>query len=241
MGSGRSERTLAKKWRPAQKGVDGVDRNFESVADYIAQLEARVRALECMQPQFDAAVESDSWSLPGVTFASDDGSSTPAAESIHYTVPFFISDPNLTITDACFYVVTAESGKIARVGLYGCDVDGQPTTLVSDFGSVSVATTGTKTYSAGLSVKPGVGVYMLALYTDGSSGEFRWWNAASRAVADITAGTNNYLRRTYAANATDYTGGLPSTAEAIDTVVNGNTAETACLALLRWTTSTPAT
>jgi hypothetical protein len=238
MGSYRAERTRAAKWRPPEKVDFPTNRNFESLQAYLDTLEADGGG-GYLQPQYDAAVETNAWGLPGLAFVNGEASHGHTAHYIQYGPPIEVKDPNLTITDACIYVTTAQASKVARCGLYGCDIDGQPTTLISDFGSLSLASTGLKTYSAGLSVTPGKGHFLLAFYSDGSTAQTRTWYHPAPTV-DPTVTTLNYVSRYYASNATDYTAGLPSAGVAYD-ADSWNATGSASHVLLRWSTTTAAT
>jgi hypothetical protein len=209
--------------------------NFDSLAKDLASTTSE----GYLQPQYDAAVESDAWGLPGLAFVNGEAGYGHTAHYIQYGPPIEVKDPNLTITDACIYVTTAQASKVARCGLYGCDIDGQPTTLISDFGSLSLASTGLKTYSAGLSVKPGKGHFLLALYSDGSTAQTRTWYHPAPTV-DPTVTTLNYVSRYYASNVTDYTAGLPSAGVAYDADL-WNATGAASHILLRWSSTTAAT
>ena len=63
-------------------------------------------------------------------------------------------------------VTTAAASSTLRFGIYEAGSSGLPTTLLQDFGTVSSATTGTKTISIAYQMDPGV--YYLA-YTPSSN------------------------------------------------------------------------
>ena len=83
-----------------------------------------------------------------------------------YKTPIFICRKK-TITDVALVVSTLAAGSNIRLGLRRLNpVDGEATTLVSDFGTVSGNTTGTKTITS-LSVDVDAGWYYIEVVSDG--------------------------------------------------------------------------
>lgn len=73
---------------------------------------------------------------------------------------------DMTITEAHIYCGGAAAGKVVRFGIRNFGNDGQPTTLVVDFGEKSVAATGDLAFT-GLSTAISAGTYVGNMISDG--------------------------------------------------------------------------
>jgi hypothetical protein len=84
-----------------------------------------------------------------------------------YKVPFHVSKA-LTITKAALRVTTSVASTNVRIGIRNMNQStGEPTTLVSDIGSVSSASAGRKTFT-GLSIALQPGWYYMEMVSDGA-------------------------------------------------------------------------
>lgn len=94
----------------------------------------------------------------GIGYSGTASPTTPSA-NVLYARPFVCADAE-TFTRVGIEVSTLGSGSSVRLGLYNW-VDGVPTTLITDFGTVSTATTGIKEIT--ISQALAQGVYGLAV------------------------------------------------------------------------------
>jgi len=86
-------------------------------------------------------------------------------------------------------VTTAQAANF-RIGLYACDLDGQPSGApLMDSGSISAAATGVKTYTPAAAVVLGPGNYLTAFVTDGSTLQLRAMRGSSFAGGALLAST----------------------------------------------------
>lgn len=126
-----------------------------------------------------------------------------------YHIPIYL--PAMTITEAAFYVSTAASGASVRLGLRRINASGAPSTLVAEFGTVSVASSGKKTIT-GLSVDIDEGWYFYDILSDGAPNtRGSTTNNAPLVLGfafDASVHTCNYLYRafTYGSLPSDETG-----------------------------------
>ncbi|KKM72932.1 hypothetical protein LCGC14_1415560 [marine sediment metagenome] len=101
--------------------------------------------------------------------------SIPGAESTDLTMTvdrlygtyFQVTAPSQAFDRVSFEVQTAEAAKTARVGLYNVGTGGLPGALVTDFGTISVASTGGKEIT--ISETLSYGWYVLAIVTDATT------------------------------------------------------------------------
>lgn len=98
------------------------------------------------------------------------------------------------VIDQLICEVTSQgtSGQTARMAIYNCDGDQQPTSLIVDGGTVAVDTQGVKT--ASVSVALSAAHYLMAINTD-SSATFRIARGGSRFAGFInTLGSTPFLQ-----------------------------------------------
>ncbi len=94
------------------------------------------------------------WSIPGVIPVASPATKAAAQDFILYT-PFPVVTP-ITIDRMAIEVTSAAAaGKVARVAIYNCGTDLQPTTLVIDSGDLAVDSTGVKTATVNVSLPAG--------------------------------------------------------------------------------------
>ncbi len=103
--------------------------------------------------------DATAWIGPGVMSFTNNA----ITANTLYHVPIVIPQ-KMTITSAAVYVSTLAAGSV-RVGLRNVNADNSPGTLVSDMGTVSVASTGQKTISS-LSVAVDPGFYFISIVSD---------------------------------------------------------------------------
>lgn len=85
-------------------------------------------------------------SYPGVIITGYSGGTTYSADQWVYERRLFVGDYNCTA--ATLHVsLAASAGKVAYIGLWKADDDWKPTTLVKDFGTVTIDATGRRTAS----------------------------------------------------------------------------------------------
>ena len=108
------------------------------------------------------------WGLPGVFPIAFQEINFLGADTAYYQ-PILV-EKQITVTDLMVNVSTAGgAGAAGRLSIYEADEDDwQPGALVSDCGTVAVATTGTKSIT-GLSVTLAPGLYLARYQTDGNA------------------------------------------------------------------------
>lgn len=106
------------------------------------------------------------YTIPGVSASVIGGTLTVGANRIHY-LPIRVRR-SITIDQLAIEVTTnGSAGQTARLALYSCDNDRQPTSLIVDAGSVAVDSTGVKTASINVTLSPGT--YLLAFRTEAAA------------------------------------------------------------------------
>lgn len=170
------------------------------------------------------------WSVPGIVTRG------AATQSIfNGTQNYFpcIFSSNTTVRGAQVYVSTASNATAdMRIGLYTANEYWQPVNLVSDFGTVAIGTTGTKTIT-GLSVAVTAGPHLLTCISSGAAGNPAlsglmgdpWTGTASRIQNTTPYGAVWRVSRTYAA--------FGATAPAWNTISDSNN-NNPVLIFLQW-------
>lgn len=125
------------------------------IAVHAADLDAHIHAL--MQE-----IRTGEYFLPVPIYTSITRTLTADRMSVH----LFIVPRDLTIDRLAIDVVTADAGKIARLGIYRNGANLYPGALVKDYGTVSVNATGVVAASADQSLTKGL--YWLAFVSDGT-------------------------------------------------------------------------
>lgn len=102
-------------------------------------------------------------SVPGVVIT--DVNTTVMTANLCFYLPMILNRAG--VLDEVYHEVTVAggAGTAARMGIYNADADWQPTTLVRDFGTVSVASTGVKSIT-GIAQALAPGRYLLAYLSD---------------------------------------------------------------------------
>lgn len=99
------------------------------------------------------------YGVPGVSLPGTAYVAATSANSINYA-PMFV-ERSLTIDALATMCQAGVASALVRLGIYDCDDDLQPTSLVLDAGTVDFSTTGFKSIT-GLSQTLDRGVYLLA-------------------------------------------------------------------------------
>lgn len=153
------------------------------------------------------------YTIPGVTLSLTNATINFFAAGTLYYSPFFVEAP-LTADQLAFEVVTADAAGNVRVGIYTATTDLQPRSLVVDSGSISVASTGVKTYTPGTPVGLPRGRYLAVVQSDGTTVTLRQFDAmGTQALATGMGGSNNIRRF----SKTSTYGALPASGTAWDT------------------------
>lgn len=100
--------------------------------------------------------------VPNATFSSQ--TSTALGANTLYYFPLEVRTP-ITITQFTIEVTAVKTGMAVRVGIYRADKDWQPTSLVSDAGTISVGSQVVATLS-GLSISLQEGRYLIAFHSE---------------------------------------------------------------------------
>ena len=130
--------------------------------------------------------------LPGVEFTGI-STFTIAANRIYYA-PIRVPVA-LTVDQIIIEVVTLSAGAV-RLGIYNADIYWQPTTLVSDAGTVDTGTAGVKAIT-GLSIPLPAGRYLLAVWSNATP-ELRMIYGGTRYAGYIdTLGANPVVNLMY--------------------------------------------
>lgn len=95
-----------------------------------------------------------------------------------YAIPFIVTKV-MTVDQMSINVTTLGSGSSVRVGIYADNGNNYPGALVVDGGSVSTATLGVKTYTAGLPATLDAGLYWLAIVSNATAPTIRSFAVAS--------------------------------------------------------------
>lgn len=162
--------------------------------------------------------------MPGVWSAFPDqvslhmngGGSASAATTIdrEYYIPFYWKGG--MVDSVAVNVSTLAAGASAVMGIYNCAQDGLPNLLIQDAGTVSVATTGTKTASfTAIFLPPG---WYYSFYHSNGAATLKACNTA--AVMTSPIGVLNTNIGTYAYGSSVYSGTAPSPA---NTSLTGST------------------
>ena len=128
-------------------------------------------------------------------------------------------------------IVTAAASGLTRLGIYNCDTDLQPTSLIVDSGDLDSSTTGVKSATISVTLQPGR--YLLAMVNNSNGIAFRCIKAGMLAGLLPTLGSSPYVIRgtlafSYAA--------LPSTGPAFTAQNSASTPGVEYYALLRLST-----
>lgn len=142
--------------------------------------------------------------IPGV--GSDQSAISTWAPSVGNraaVAPFAVLGEQITITDAELRVTTqAVSASSARIAIYNVNDKWEPTSLVSDLGTVSIASTGRKEIN-NLSVILRPGYYAvwvvveLAVSIELKGGTAIWWSAYQTAVNNPARTIRESFTQTY--------------------------------------------
>lgn len=109
-----------------------------------------------------------------------------------YAMPFLVVRP-MTISSLVVRITAADAGKSIRVGVYKAGTNLYPGDLLKDFGTASVASTGTVTISATLAITD-LGVNFLAIVSDGAPTIRASFQASSPLGAKNTTGEDVWAR-----------------------------------------------
>lgn len=124
-------------------------------------------ALEFQDPFTETLDPVDSttfrYTLPGWSVVGM--SSATTSSGVLYHIPFFVSNSGRTFPEAVINVTTADAGSIGRACLYEWS-EGSPGSLISDYGTVDVGTTGEKVFTTSETLARGY--YFLSFVTDGT-------------------------------------------------------------------------
>ena len=101
--------------------------------------------------------------VPGGTYSGTSASVALATDTVYYS-PIFVQRA-ITIDAVFSYCNGAGVASAARLGIYNADTDLQPTSLVSDFGTYDLSTTGQKSITS-LSVTLSPGRYLSCLLSN---------------------------------------------------------------------------
>jgi hypothetical protein len=147
------------------------------------------------------------YTLPGVALSGIAASGTRIANTDYYA-PFFCDTP-LVIDQLVSEVVTVDSGKAFRIGIYPADLDWQPAAgaaPLADSGDLSLTTAAVVTYTPGSPIYLPRGRYLTVLNMNSNFiGVLRCLiGQPSHSFLDTTIGSTAYSRdfrvaRTYAA------------------------------------------
>jgi hypothetical protein len=106
------------------------------------------------------------YSLPGVTFYANWGSTIALGANNIYYLPIYTTTQTTVDQLAAEITIAAAAGKLLRLGLYNADIDWNVSTLVVDGGAVAADATGVKTFSVSVVLPPGR--YLIAVTGDGA-------------------------------------------------------------------------
>jgi hypothetical protein len=157
------------------------------------------------------------WKSPASASYLSSTGSAPTANAIYFT-PFLISKSS-TFDAIGLGVTTAAAGAVARLGIYSSSsTTFYPTTLLTDYGTVALDTTGIKTVTIAATLSPGI--YWLAVCSSSATPVFRRLHDSSippftTVVYDAASGLP-YAYLVKAASGTPSTSGLPSSAGTVD-------------------------
>jgi hypothetical protein len=128
------------------------------------------------------------WGLPGVVF-SGGNTFTLAADRVFYA-PFVVRKPVL-VTALALSCTGAAASTHAKIGLYSCGADLQPSARLYSSPALDTATTGIKSV-AGLSVGLPIGLYLVAVVCNSATPAFRAFHE-SASFARMDSGSNAFL------------------------------------------------
>jgi hypothetical protein len=126
---------------------------------------------------------------------------------------YTVSRP-ININRIGIYCWTLQADSLLRIGIYNVDDNAVPTSLIADFGTVSGASTGTKTVTASVSV---FGPFAVA-YAASNHSTVRWGQilpVAGNSVFGDSAIANGQNACVLFVSGTDYSAGLPDPAPAV--------------------------
>lgn len=139
------------------------------------------------------------------------GTFTPSNERAYFS-RFYIPIP-LTINRMTANVTTAAAGALIRLGIYTCDADGFPESLVLDAGTADASTTGIKDITVSQALNVGWYFYVYVGQSTGASATVtRFLSDADpyKLIAPITS-TITTFAPPYGYYQTGVSGALPST------------------------------
>lgn len=126
------------------------------------------RTLPGIQPRFSDTAYSG---IPGAQVTGAAGATwTPGVADRGFLQPFAVLGEQITITDAELRVTTQSTGTAdARLAIYNVGTNWIPTSLVSDLGTVSIASTGRKQInSLSVPLRPGYYAGLVLLQANAS-------------------------------------------------------------------------
>lgn len=158
------------------------------------------------------------YSIPGVIGVNDQSTTAVTSGTDTYW-PMYVRTP-IVVDQLAFEVTTLAAGQNARVGLYRADRDWQPISApLADSGSISLATTGVKTYTPGTAIFLQRGRYLSVINYDGGSPAFRGAPGAVEFFANDTLGAGSLYLRNY--TVTRAYAAFPTPGTAWTTITNG--------------------
>lgn len=192
----------------------------EHVADHNALHEAYNNPPAGGPPALGRLVASGSTylSIPGVTIVS--ATTQTFGANLDQFYPWYV--PTDITIDQMVIEVTASGAGTARLGIYNADVNWQPTSLVLDAGTVSVASTGVKTISVSQALPAG---RYLAVSNTNVAHTLRAYRGGCNYLGIAPAmGASPFFTQLYHNAGRSYAA-FPSTGDSIDGVTTGSTTD----------------
>jgi hypothetical protein len=156
------------------------------------------------------------FNVPGVAFNTSPTTEVLANTRLLY-FPFRVEAPITLDRLWCEVSTGGAGGTLIRMGIYNCNADLQPTTLIVDGGTVPADATGVATLTISQALQPGI--YLFAMHTNSAG-------ACDIIGLNPALGASSLLLRMYVATAF---GALASTGVAWDTTSYSTTGLRYCM------------
>jgi hypothetical protein len=181
------------------------------------------------------------YELPGWSFHTGATTTMSNYQNYIFYIPIFVSYPT-SYQGIGFNVSAAGVGFVVRGGIYSA-VNGLPSSLIIDFGNISVGTTGQKDIVVGAASRVNIsGFNYIAVSTNSNAGSFSTINIAGQKpitpIGNTVSFTNirNCVLRSNSTDSNWATTGLPATAPAMSATTYS---ETYVCAVLRRASTQP--
>ena len=128
--------------------------------------------------------------IPGVALVSGLGTLAPGANLLYY-FPIQV-EAALRVTGLLCEITTLQAGQNIRVGLYNCDENLQPTSLIVDGGNLSTGATGVVEAAVDVTLQPGR--YLIAFNCSHGTPAVRFARGGTNLMGYVSGLGSNLMR-----------------------------------------------